>query len=68
MDSLYEFEAFYNRRPRHWRDFVHGMHHLGREVARTNLNELNVISMAHHGGDSVRGFIARNKLLAEWNG
>jgi hypothetical protein len=37
LDNRYAFEGFFKRPPRSWKDYVYGMHHLGRQASRKDL-------------------------------
>lgn len=70
-DSVFEFTEKYPAQckdgwPINWRRYVNGMRRLGREVARTNLQQFQVQSLATHGGKQVADWIHRNNILAEW--
>jgi hypothetical protein len=37
IDNRYAFEGYFKRPPRSWKDYVYGMHHIGRQSSREDL-------------------------------
>jgi hypothetical protein len=37
IDNRYAFEGHFKRAPRSWKDYVYGMHHIGRHASRSDL-------------------------------
>jgi hypothetical protein len=66
LDLVMEYRRVFGAHPATWRDFVSGLDHINRNLARTSLQLATAAGMAAATKESAEPWYERQKIAAGW--